>query len=79
MGFPTRARVEALRKQYPPGTMIRLVFTDDPYTKLKPGDRANVISVDDAGQLVLQWENGSSLSLIPGVDRFEKIEEEEHE
>ena len=28
------------------------------------------MGVDDAGQLLVRWETGSSLSLIPDVDSF---------
>ena len=43
---------------------------DDPYTKLQPGDRATVCGVDDAGNILCEWDYGSTLSLIPGVDEF---------
>lgn len=43
---------------------------DDPYTKLKSGDRATVRGVDDAGNILCEWDCGSTLSLILGVDRF---------
>ena len=33
-----------------------------------------VIGVDDAEQLLVRWETGSSLSLIPGVDSFRMAE-----
>lgn len=72
-GFPSRDRVEQLRKQYPQGTRIELIaMIDDPYTKLKAGDRGTVEFVDDAGQLGMVWDSGSRLSLIPNVDRFRK-------
>ncbi len=78
--FPKKEEVERLRRQYPAGTRIRLVSTDDPYTKAVPGDAATVKGVDDAGQLMLEWDLGNtSISLIPGVDCFEKIEEDKHE
>jgi len=80
MNFPTRAQVEALRKQYPAGTRIRLISTDDPYTAAKPGDTAVVMAVDDAGQLMLKWDLAkTSISLIPGVDRFEVVEKPKSE
>ena len=34
-----------------------------------------VIAVDDIGQLVMQWQNGSGLNLIPGEDSFRKVGE----
>jgi hypothetical protein len=30
--------------------------------------------VDGIGQLLMKWDNGSTLNLIPGVDKFEVIE-----
>jgi hypothetical protein len=32
---------------------------------------ATVKGVDDGGNIRCNWDNGSSLSLIPGVDKFE--------
>lgn len=47
MGFPKKEVVDAVKKQYPPGTRIVLVGMDDPYSKLQPGDRGTVRGVDD--------------------------------
>jgi hypothetical protein len=56
------------------GDRIELVFTDDPYTQLKPGDRGTVRSVntDPWGdlQIGVEWDSGSTLSLIDGKDRY---------
>ena len=68
--FPSKETVERLRQEYPAGTRVELISMDDPYTKLKPGDRATVRGVDDAGNILCAWDCGSSLSLIPGVDKF---------
>lgn len=66
--------VERLSKQYPLGTRVCLISMDDPYTSLKQGDMGNITGIDDLGTLQMLWDNGSTLGLIPGVDRFEKQE-----
>ena len=33
-----------------------------------------VMGVDDAGQLLVRWETGSSLSLIPDIDSFRIVQ-----
>ena len=65
-------RVELLRKQYPKGTKIELQEMDD--VQAPPiGTVGTVYGVDDLGSLLVRWENGSSLSVIDGVDRVKKI------
>ena len=56
-----------------PGDTIVLEYTDDPYTKLRKGSMGTFIEYDGLGQLRISWENGSSLSLIPEVDKFKVI------
>lgn len=34
---------------------------------------AKQIGVDDAGHIMMHWDSGSTLSLIPGVDSFSKV------
>jgi hypothetical protein len=70
--FPSQEEVAYLRRKYPEGTRITLKSPlIDPYAEQKPGDMATVKSVDDGGNIRCNWDNGSSLSLIPGVDKFE--------
>jgi hypothetical protein len=70
--FPSQEEVAYLRRKYPEGTRITLKAPlNDPYAEQKPGDMATVKGVDDAGSILCAWNNGSSLSLIPGVDKFE--------
>jgi hypothetical protein len=56
---------------------IRLVHTSDQYTKLQTGDMGTIISesTDPWGDIVVsvKWDNGSSLSLIEGIDQYEKV------
>lgn len=57
------------------GQRVRLVFTDDEYTDLKPGDEGVIQGQTDGAypQLHVRWDNGSNLSLIPHVDRYEVL------
>lgn len=72
--MPSRAEVMALREQYKVGTRLELISMDDPYTHLRAGDRGTVEGVDDAGQIMMKWDRGGSLSLIPGVDTFRRAD-----
>lgn len=74
--FMNQAKVEAIRNQYPKGTRVELVYTDDQYTKLKKGDQGNVMFVDDIGTVHINWDSGSSLGLVPGEDSFKKVPEQ---
>ena len=69
MQMPSKERIEALRKYYPRGTKVKLLAMDDPQAP-PTGTMGEILGVDDAGQLLVRWETGSSLSLIPGVDFF---------
>lgn len=39
-----------------------------------PGTTGTVAYVDDMGQIGMRWDNGRSLSLVPGVDRFTRVD-----
>ena len=69
MHFPSKEQIAALRGQYPGGTRVELLGMDDPQVP-PPRTMGEILGVDDAGQLLVRWETGSSLSLIPGVDSF---------
>ena len=71
-------RREYARRHYPPGTRIRLLEMSDDPNPVPAGSCGTVMAVDDAGQLLMQWDNGRSLSLLPGVDSFEVLERPKH-
>jgi hypothetical protein len=52
------------------GKRVRLIFMNDPYSKLESGDEGTIEFEDDIGQIHISWDHGSSLALIPGVDEF---------
>jgi hypothetical protein len=74
--YPSKETVERLRERYPEGTLVELVSMDDPFSKLKPGDRGRVSDIDDTGTVFVAWDSGSGLGLVYGVDSFKKIEQE---
>ena len=75
--FPTRQQVEFTRLSYPPGSRILLYQMTDPFAPVPSGTRGTVRYVDDVGQVGVAWDNGRSLSLIPGVDSFRKLTQQE--
>jgi len=66
--FPSKETVERLRKQYPVGTRVELVWMNDQYSKLRPGDKGTVDFVDDTGTIFCTWDRGSSLGVVYGED-----------
>ena len=71
--FPDRETVERVRKMYPKGTRVELIHMDDPYSRLKPGDKGTVRSVDDTATVFVDWDCGSGLGVVYGVDRARKL------
>ena len=70
-------QAERYKLSYPPGTRVMLLNMNDPYSPVESGMRGTVQGVDDAGQILMKWDNGRSLSIIPGEDSFRRLTEEE--
>ena len=75
--FPSQQQVARTRLMYPPGTRIELIDMPDDPNPIPSGARGEVRAVDDAGQLIMKWDNGRSLSLIPGIDQFRRLTQQE--
>lgn len=76
-GWKTQAEVAMIRKRYPVGSRIELDYMNE--EGMPPGLKGIVKSVDDAGALHIIWENGRSLALVPGADRFHRVPESQAE
>lgn len=70
--FPTKETIEFLRAEYPVGTRVRLLKMDD--VQAPPvGTEGTVVGVDDIGNILMRWDNGSSLNVVYNEDKVEKI------
>lgn len=78
--FPTQKQVERIKEMYPIGTVIELTADmDDPYAPIGKGVQGEVVSVDDVGTLHMKWQNGRSLGVVVGEDRFRVISKPEEQ
>lgn len=72
MRVPTQEELERTRERYE-GKRIELIeMPEDPHP-VAPGTMGTCEMVDGIGQLMMKWDDGRTLSLIPGVDRFKVL------
>lgn len=72
MRFPSKEIVEGIRREYPASTRVELVRMDDPQAP-PIGTLGTVLGVDDAGSLLMRWDNGSGLNVVYGEDIVRKV------
>ena len=73
MKSPSREQIAALRRMYPAGTVVELLSMEDVQAPF-PGTIGEVQGVDDAGQILVHWQTGSSLNLLLGIDSFRIVQ-----
>ena len=59
--------ISTIRRIYAKGTRVELKQMDDPQAP-PIGTKGTVIGVDDVGSIMVDWDNGSCLNVIPFVD-----------
>ena len=69
-------KVKWLKERYPEGTRICLDHMED-LCPVESGTCGEVQFVDDAGTLHCKFDNGRTLGVIPNVDQFHKIAQEQ--
>ena len=70
-------KIEWLKERYPEGTRICLdQMNDDPFP-VESGTFGKVDHVDDIGTVHCVFDNGRTLGVIPDVDKFHKIDQEQ--
>ena len=65
-------QVERLKTRYPEGSRVRLVTMEDLFAP-PTGTLGTVTGVDDIGSILVNWDNGSRLNVLFGIDRIVKI------
>ncbi|MDR0851742.1 MAG: DUF4314 domain-containing protein [Clostridiales Family XIII bacterium] len=85
----SKERVNKVKEQYPVGTRIELRSFCNDEQGMPAGLRGTVTGIDDQPALLMRWDNGSGLSLLPFDDSFrmltaaeaaeEQLEEQESE
>lgn len=72
---PSEQAIALLRESFPVGSRVQLVQIEDAHTTLKPGDLGTVVVVHDTGTVFCNWDNGSTLGALFGVDKIRRVEE----
>ena len=68
----SKAGLQALRECFKPGSRVELLKMDD--VQAPPiGTRGTVVGVDDIGSIMVNWDNGSGLSIAYGEDECKVV------
>lgn len=70
-------QAQKYKEAYPPGTRLMLLQMNDPHCPVESGTRGTVSLVDDIGTIHMNWDNGRSLGIVPGEDKFRRLTQEE--
>ena len=76
MRFLSKELLQHIKDSYPAGTRVELLQMDDPQAP-PIGTHGTVIGVDDIGSIMVNWDNGSSLSVAYGEDRCKVVMDNE--
>lgn len=68
--------LEQLRREYPVGCRIELLQMND-VTAPPVGTMGTVTGIDDTGSIMVDWDNGSGLNCLYGIDCVRKVVDSE--
>ena len=71
-----RRRIERAKELYPPETRVKMIQIDLD-SPVPAGTKGTVKFVDDRGVVFPTWDNGASLGVAYGKDRFRKLTQKE--
>ena len=76
MRMPSKKLLEQLRKDYPVGCKVKLLKMSD--VQAPPiGTICEVLGINDIGDLMVAWSNGSGLNVVFREDIAIRIDKEE--
>ena len=75
MIFPDKKTIERLRAEYPVGCRVVLDEMDDKQAP-KIGTQGTCMGVDDAGNIMVAWDNGCHLNVAYGADSCHRVASE---
>ena len=70
----SKEEIQVIKDKYVKGAKIKLIKMYDPFSPPQSETTGIVDFVDDIGQIHCNWNNGSTLALVPKVDDFEILE-----
>lgn len=66
--------LNSLRERFPTGCRVELLQMEDEYAPPR-GTLGTVTDIDSTGSLLVDWDNGSGLNVLYGIDRVRKVAE----
>ena len=76
MRIPTQTEIARLRSRYPAGTRVLLIHMEG--DNVPSGEVGTVQTIDYAGRIQTQFDAGSPIVLLPGIDVFRRLTTEEY-
>ena len=64
--------LKRLRDEFSQGIRVELVQMDDPQAP-PAGTMGTVTGVDDTGSILVNWDSGSSLNVLYGIDKIKRL------
>ncbi len=64
--------LNSLRERFPTGCRVELLQMEDEYAP-PCGTLGTVTGIDSTGSLLVDWDNGSKLNVLYGIDRVRKV------
>lgn len=71
--FASREKVSEIKVEHPEGTRVELIHMGEDPQKVPEGTLGVVTHVDDMGIIHVNWDTGSTLGVLPEIDKVRKV------